>query len=96
MGNITKSNDLKRIAKARLADITRLNDDEIRKLLLNAAHNYSNAELIQEAAATAILHKNRDYRTVTSILLGEVLLQSPEYSLPQRETEDKVLEWEQL
>ncbi len=96
VGNITKTNDLKRIAKARLADITRLDDDDIRKLLLNAAHNYSNTELIQTATRDAILHKSRDHRTITSILLGEVLLQAPEYSLPQKDTEDKVLEWEQL
>lgn len=95
VGSISKTNDLKRIAKARLVDITRLDDDEIRKLLLNAAHNYSTAELIQAAAQEAILHRQRDHRTITSILLGEVLLQAPEYSLPQKETDDKVLEWEQ-
>ncbi len=95
VGNITKTNDLKRIAKARLVDVTRLDDDDIRKLLLKAAHNYSNVELIQAAISEAILHRSRDHRTITSILLGEVLLQAPEYSLPQKDTEEKVLEWEQ-
>ncbi len=93
--NISKSTDLKRIAKAHIVDITRLGDDEVRTHLLNAQKHYANPELIKERIIEAVLHEDRDIRTITTILMGEVLLQSHDYSYPQSVAEEKVVEWEQ-
>ena len=93
--NIAKSNDLKRIAKAHIVDITRLSDDEIRAHLLKAEKHYANPEVIKERISAAVLHENRDVRTIAPILIGEVLLQSHDYSYPQKVAEEKVVEWEQ-
>ena len=93
--NIAKSTDLKRIAKAHIVDITRLHDDEVRAHLLNAEKHYANAEVIRERVTEAVLHENRDVRTITTILIGEVLLQSHDYSHPQSIAEEKVVDWEQ-
>ncbi len=93
--NIAKSTDLKRIAKAHIVDITRLHDDEVRAHLLNAEKHYANPEIIKERVSEAVLHENRDFRTITTILFGEVLLQSHDYSHPQSVAEEKVIEWEQ-
>ena len=92
--NIAKSTDLKRIAKAHIVDITRLHDDEVRAHLLNAEKHYANAEVIKERVTEAVLHENRDVRTITTILIGEVLLQSHDYSHPQSVAEEKVVDWE--
>ena len=93
--NIVKSNDLKRIAKAHIVDISRLGDDEIRAHLLNAEKHYANPDLIKERVSEAVLHENRDIRTITPILIGEVLLQAHDYSYPQSIAEEKVVDWEQ-
>ena len=93
--NITRTNDLKRIAKARLVDTSRLGAEEIKRLLLNEVSQYSDSKKITEAVYNAILNDDRDVRTITPILLGEVLLQEQECTLVQNHTEDAVIDWEQ-
>jgi len=93
--NIARVNDLKRIAKARLYDASRLGADELKEGLIEKFRQYSDESEIQKAITAAILSDDRDVRTITPILLGEVLLQEHGCSLSQKEAEDAVIDWEQ-
>lgn len=93
--NIARSNDLKRIAKARLYDTSRLSQEDVRAGLIEKYRQYSDESEILAALQAVILHDDRDVRTVSPILLGQVLLQEHECSFTQKETEDAVIDWEQ-
>ena len=94
INSITNSTDLKRIAKAHLDDASRLDPEEVRKRLLKAEQLYTNPETIKARATEAVLNVNRNFRTITPILIGEVILQTRDHSCPQTESEEKVIEWE--
>lgn len=93
--NIAKINDLKRIAKARLFDTSRLDFDELKEKLANEVSQYNDQKKVYDALQSAILSDDRDIRTITPIFLGEVLLQDHECIFPQKTTEDAVIDWEQ-
>jgi len=95
VGNIARTNDLKRIAKARLFDISRLGAEELKEKLLGEVSQYSDPKKISDALRGAILNDDRDIRTIAPILLGEVLLQEQECILAQNAAEDAVIDWEQ-
>jgi len=93
--NIAKANDLRRIAKARLFDVSRLEEVDLRKAVIEKCRHYCDYDSIVSAIDDALLGKDRIIRTITPILFGEVLLQEHQYSLPQKDTEEKILDWEQ-
>lgn len=95
VSNIAKINDLRRIAKARLFDVSRLSEDELRTAIIAKETQYSANDLIQESLEKIIFHKDAETRIIAPILLSEILLQAHDYSSPQKESENLVLEWEQ-
>ena len=93
--NVAKVNDLRRIAKARLFDVSRLEEEELRREVAAKEKHYSEPESLRTSLDAAIHHKERDTRTISSILICEILLQEYDHSLPQKETEDRIIDWEQ-
>jgi len=95
ISNIAKINDLRRIARAHLFDISRLEEEELRREVIAKEKHFFDPTSISERVGAAIHHKDRDVRTITPILLSEVLLQEFGFALPQKETEDRIVTWEQ-
>jgi hypothetical protein len=95
IANVAKLNDLRRIARARLFDVSRLEEEELRREVIAKEKHYSDFETLAEALKTAVHHKDRDTRTIAPLLLGEVLLQEHGHALPQKEVEDRIVDWEQ-
>ena len=93
--NIAKINDLRRIARARLFDVSRLEEGELREGLIEKAKHFSDHDAIAESLKAAIQHKERDTRVIAPIMLCEILLQEHQNALAQRVTEDQIIEWEQ-
>lgn len=95
VANIARTNDLRRIAKSRLIDVTRLNEEELRQALAENWKLFSDCEEIKERLERAIFHRDPEVRIIAPILLVEIFLQQSDLSLPQTETESLVLDWEQ-
>jgi hypothetical protein len=93
--NIARLNDLRRIARSRLYDVGHLGEEDLRTELISKERHFTDHESLAEAVDLAINHKERETRTIAPILLQEILLQEHEHTLPQREVEDKIIDWEQ-
>ncbi len=93
--NIAKTQDLRRIAKARLFDVARIEEDELRQGLIDKVSYYTDYGGIAEALQAATHHKDRDVRVIAPIMLCEILLQENQNTLVQKQTEDRVIDWEQ-
>ncbi len=54
IANIAKVNDLRRIARARLFDVSRLEEEELRREVIAKEKHYSDGEALAEALQAAV------------------------------------------
>ncbi|YCM42367.1 SAP domain-containing protein [Verrucomicrobiaceae bacterium 227] len=87
--------DLRRIAKARLYDVTGLKEEELRQGLIEKARQYSDPQSLAESMAQVGDHPERVIRTLAPVMLSHILLQKHDYTLTEREMSEEVTDWEQ-
>jgi hypothetical protein len=95
VSNIQRVTDLRRIAKARLYDVSSLPEPELREQLIQKAHQYASKEALEAALNAAMDHADHSIRLITPVVLIEILLQKHDYSLPENETAEEVMAWDQ-
>lgn len=93
--NISTITELKRVASAYVIDYRRLNDEEIKQALIKTAPQYYYPKNIETTVQDLLYNTDRSVRLVAPYILKNILLQSDGYVLPKRETQDRVLKWEQ-
>ena len=77
VSNIAKINDLRRIAKAHLFDVSRLSEDELRTAIIAKETQYSANDLIQESLVKIIFHKDAETRIIAPIPVSYTHLTLP-------------------
>jgi len=88
--------DLRRIAKAHVVDHRNLDEEELRKALIKVKPQYLHFETVQGNLETAFYRNDSiDYRTLSQIIIYDVLLNEDAYMLNSSETEEKVMAIEQ-
>ncbi len=95
VGEIRKVIELRRIASAYVIDHRGLNEDEVREALTKTGPQYSNLENVSAALQSVIFNDDQDVRTIGPAILTEILLNQDDFVCSQRETEDRLIEWEQ-
>lgn len=95
IGSIGTSSALKRFASAYVIDFRALTEDEVRAALLKTAPQYYHQKNVEKAIEECFYSTDRSVRTIAPIFLKTVLLNQDEFLSPPRETDDKVIEWEQ-
>jgi hypothetical protein len=86
---------LKRFAGAYVTDHTRLSEEELIAALLKTAPQFYHRGNVGVALQNCQLHADRDIRTISTILLKEILLNCDEFTSAESKTDDAIINWEQ-
>lgn len=86
---------LRRFASAYVVDHTKLTEDETIAALKKAAPQYFHIENVRKAIERCALSSDREVRTIAPILLREVLLNSDQFASAEKDTDEKIIAWEQ-
>jgi hypothetical protein len=95
VSNIARVTDLRRIAKARLFDVSSLPEEELKEQLIEKVDQFASKQALESALNAALDHPDHSIRLITPVVLIEILLQKHDYSLPENETAEEVMAWEQ-
>jgi len=88
--------DLKRIAKAHVVDHRNLNEEELRKALKKVRPQYLDFDTVKNNLETSFyMNDSIDRRTLSQIIIYDVILNEDGYMLKSSETEEKVMAIEQ-
>ena len=85
---------LKRFAGAHVVDHTRLSEEELIAALKKTAPQYWHRPNVEQALRGCLLSSDRDIRTISPVLLGEVLLNCDQFTSAEKETDEAVIGWE--
>ena len=88
-------NELKRIASAYVEDSRRLDINELKNSLIKTEGQYTSFDNIFFQLDKLKLHENPAVRIIVPIFLEEVLLNEDEFTSQCKNTEEKILEYEQ-
>lgn len=94
--NITTFIDLKRVATEYVIDFRRLSYDELKEAIIKTAPQYYNIENIKNTIKFFTLNPNRNVRVLFDIFILQVLLNSDDFTEEFKDTEEKILAYEQL
>ena len=93
IGTVT---DLRRIASAHVVDHNQLNDDELRNAIRKVKPQYLHEETVRTNLEKALYGEPRlDFRTLSHLIIVDVILDRFDYESPFSQTEEKVLAFEQ-
>ncbi len=87
--------DLKRFANEYVIDYRRLSFDELKAAVIKTAPQYSNEDNIRTVIDFFKLNPNRNYRVLFDIFVINILLNSDDFMMTQRDTEDEIVSFEQ-
>ena len=93
--NIGTVTELRRIASAYVIDYRNLSEDEIKAALIKTGPQYYFKENLLMALRELSLSDNRDHRTLSCLMLKDILLHKDNFLCPKRETEDEIIALEQ-
>lgn len=95
VANVSTFTDLKRVANEYVIDYRRLSFDELKSAVIKTAPQYSNEQNIASVVQSFELNPNRNVRVLFGIIVRSVLLNCDDFTAEQRETEDRILDYEQ-
>ena len=77
--NISTINDLKRIANAYVIDYRALNKEELIAAIIKTSPQYYFKDNVQKSLDDCLFSSNRDVRTLTPIILKQILLNKDDF-----------------
>ncbi len=92
--NIPTIPDLKRVASAYVIDHRGLSEEELRAAMMSASSQFTDEKNIAKALEEIESHEDRNIRMIGKAMLSEILLNEDGFVCQQKETEDKLIEWE--
>lgn len=93
--NISTVNDLKRIANAYVIDFKSLSKDELIQALIKTGPQYYNNGNVLNSLEECLFHSNRDVRTLTPIILKQILLNKDDFKVEMKRLNEEVIKFEQ-
>ncbi|MBF9018485.1 hypothetical protein [Oceanispirochaeta sp. M2] len=93
--NFPTQQDKKRIASPYVIDYRNLNDDQLSGAIIKTAPQYYNEENVRKTLTDLIFHPDRNIRILHQIILKTILLNKDDFMLPQQETDQAVIDYEQ-
>jgi len=87
---IPNINDLKRVAGAWVRDHRYLNQEELIQAMVITAPQYYNLQNVREKLDSCLFNENRNVRTLTTIILKEILLNKDDFSLTTKKMYEEI------
>jgi hypothetical protein len=93
--NVSTVTELKRVASAYVIDYRNLTDDEIKEALIKTAPQYYYQKNLEKSLSVLFISSERDTRTLSYLILKNVILHKDDFMCPKRELENDIVSWEQ-
>jgi len=94
--NIGTVPDLRRVASAHVVDHRNLKEKELRNALIKVKPQYLHFDTVKNNLENSFFKNNSlDYRTISHIMINDIMLNEEGYMLNARELEEKVIALEQ-
>jgi hypothetical protein len=93
--NISTINDLKRIANAYVIDYRALNKEELIAAIIKTSPQYYFKDNVQKSLNDCLFSSNRDVRTLTPIILKQILLNKDDFKVETKKLNEEIIKFEQ-
>ncbi len=93
--NISTTNELKRVASAYVIDFKSWTKQELIDALVKTIPQYYFLSNVQKALDLCIYHENRDIRTLTPVIICQILLNKDDFKRECRKLNEDVIKFEQ-
>ncbi len=95
VANISTNTDLKRVANEYVIDYKHLPFEEIKAAIIKTGPQYYNEENVRNTIRFFEMNPNRNFRVLFYIFIRRILLNSDDYTLDMRSTDERIIAYEQ-